>query len=55
MGHLMGGHGALTLYLKGVVGSKVHGGKRFCANYESGQVPVGEKVFKGYLKVREIV
>ncbi|KAG8714477.1 hypothetical protein FRC09_017575 [Ceratobasidium sp. 395] len=54
MGHSMGGHGALTLYLKGVVGE----GRRvyraasgFAPVLNPVKCPWGTKAFGGYLKV----
>ncbi|CAE6535730.1 unnamed protein product [Rhizoctonia solani] len=55
MGHSMGGHGAITLYLKGVLGL---GGQGVVYRAASGFAPIlnptrcpwGEKAFKGYLK-----
>jgi S-formylglutathione hydrolase len=57
MGHSMGGHGALTLYLKGIVGEgkgvKYKAASGFAPIMNPVKCPWGEKAFKGYLKVCE--
>ncbi|KAG9092792.1 hypothetical protein FS749_015444 [Ceratobasidium sp. UAMH 11750] len=52
MGHSMGGHGALTLYLKGVVGGSgvYRAASGFSPVMNPGKCPWGDKAFKGYLK-----
>jgi S-formylglutathione hydrolase len=56
MGHSMGGHGAVTLYLKGVLGTgegiKYKAASGFAPILHPVKCPWGEKAFKGYLKVR---
>ncbi|KAH7334317.1 Alpha/Beta hydrolase protein [Rhizoctonia solani] len=55
MGHSMGGHGAITLYLKGLLGSRegvqYKAASGFAPILNPTKCPWGEKAFKGYLKV----
>jgi S-formylglutathione hydrolase len=59
MGHSMGGHGALTLYLKGIVGEgkgvKYKAASGFAPIMNPVNCPWGDKAFNGYLKVRGTV
>ncbi|CAE7079219.1 unnamed protein product [Rhizoctonia solani] len=54
MGHSMGGHGAITLYLKGVLGARdgveYHAASGFAPILNPTKCPWGDKAFKGYLK-----
>ena len=54
IGHSMGGHGAVTLYLKGVLGTgegvKYKGASAFAPILNPVNCPWGDKAFKGYLK-----
>lgn len=50
MGHSMGGHGALTLYLKNLSSSKYRSASAFAPIANSTQAPWGEKALGGYLK-----
>lgn len=51
-GHSMGGHGAITLYLKGIVGGKgvYKAASGFAPILNPVKCPWGEKIFKGYLE-----
>jgi S-formylglutathione hydrolase len=55
MGHSMGGHGAITLYLKGVLGERegvvYRAASGFAPILNPTKCPWGDKAFKGYLKV----
>ncbi|GAA5953547.1 hypothetical protein JCM10213_009319 [Rhodosporidiobolus nylandii] len=48
-GHSMGGHGALTLYLKNLSSKKYLSASAFAPIANPTQCPWGEKAFKGYL------
>lgn len=54
-GHSMGGHGAVSLYLKGVLGSgegvRYKGASAFAPILHPVECPWGNRAFKGYLKV----
>ncbi|KAF8711897.1 Serine hydrolase involved in the detoxification of formaldehyde, partial [Rhizoctonia solani] len=54
MGHSMGGHGAITLYLKGVLGERegvvYRAASGFAPILNPTKCPWGDKAFKGYLK-----
>ncbi|KAB5591583.1 Transcription elongation regulator 1 [Ceratobasidium theobromae] len=53
-GHSMGGHGAVSLYLKGVLGSgegmRYKGASAFAPILHPVECPWGNRAFKGYLK-----
>ncbi|CAE6524218.1 unnamed protein product [Rhizoctonia solani] len=54
MGHSMGGHGAITLYLKGLLGTRqgvqYKAASGFAPILNPTKCPWGDKAFKGYLK-----